>query len=45
MDDGAVGTAGTNLVPWNLENRVLLNNPCTACPNARKKVMASAALK
>jgi len=32
----------TNLVPWNLENCVLLNNPCTACPNSWKKVTASA---
>ena len=35
----------TDLVPWNFENCVLLNNPCTACPNSWKKVTASATLK
>ena len=46
MNGTELGRRGrTNLVPWNFENCVLLNNPCTACPNSWKKVTASATLK
>ena len=45
MKTGIAGAVGTNLVPWNFANCVLLSNPCTACPNSWKKVTASATLK
>ena len=42
MKNGIAGAVGTDLVPWNFANCVLLNSPCTACPNSWKKVTASA---